>query len=33
MWRYYLLASAAAFRARRLQVWQILLAPLSAGTL
>ncbi|HXR97329.1 MAG TPA: cyclopropane fatty acyl phospholipid synthase [Terriglobales bacterium] len=30
MWRYYLLASAAAFRARRLQVWQILLAPLTA---
>lgn len=28
MWKFYLLASAAAFRARRLQVWQMLLAPL-----
>lgn len=27
MWRYYLLASAASFRSRRLQVWQILLSP------
>lgn len=27
MWKFYLLASAAAFRARRLQVWQILLTP------
>jgi len=27
MWRYYLLVSAASFRARRLQVWQILMSP------
>lgn len=28
MWRYYLLASAAGFRAHRMQVWQVLLQPL-----
>jgi len=27
MWRYYLLASAASFRARRNQLWQIVLSP------
>jgi cyclopropane-fatty-acyl-phospholipid synthase len=27
MWKYYLLSSAGAFRARRLQLWQILLSP------
>ena len=27
MWRYYLLACAGAFRARRNQLWQILLSP------
>ena len=27
MWKYYLLVSAASFRSRRLQVWQILLSP------
>ena len=27
MWRYYLLASAGAFRARRNQLWQIVLSP------
>lgn len=27
MWKYYLLSSAGAFRARRLQAWQIVLAP------
>ncbi|HEV2386830.1 MAG TPA: cyclopropane fatty acyl phospholipid synthase [Candidatus Acidoferrales bacterium] len=31
MWRYYLLASAASFRARRLQAWQILLSPAGAA--
>ncbi len=30
MWRYYLLSCAAAFRARELQVWQILLSKGSA---
>ncbi|HJY85537.1 MAG TPA: class I SAM-dependent methyltransferase, partial [Candidatus Acidoferrales bacterium] len=30
MWRYYLLSSAGAFRARKTQVWQILLFPLRA---
>jgi cyclopropane-fatty-acyl-phospholipid synthase len=29
MWRYYLLASAAAFRSRRLQVWQMVLSPVA----
>lgn len=29
MWRFYLSASAAAFRARKLDVWQVLLAPLQ----
>ena len=28
MWNYYLSASAAAFRAKRIDVWQVLLAPL-----
>ncbi len=27
MWRYYLLSCAASFRARRTQLWQVLLAP------
>jgi cyclopropane-fatty-acyl-phospholipid synthase len=27
MWRYYLLACAGAFRARRLQLWQLVLSP------
>ncbi|HEX7030213.1 MAG TPA: cyclopropane fatty acyl phospholipid synthase [Gammaproteobacteria bacterium] len=27
MWRYYLMASAAGFRARRLQLWQLVLSP------
>jgi cyclopropane-fatty-acyl-phospholipid synthase len=27
MWKYYLLSSAGAFRARRLQVWQLVLSP------
>ena len=27
MWRYYLLSSAASFRARRNQLWQIVLSP------
>ena len=27
MWHYYLSASAAAFRARKLEVWQVLLEP------
>lgn len=27
MWRYYLMASAAGFRARRLQLWQVVLSP------
>ncbi len=27
MWRYYLLACAGAFRARKLQLWQIVLSP------
>lgn len=31
MWRYYLLASAASFRARRLQLWKILLSPIGSG--
>ncbi|MGA7625509.1 MAG: cyclopropane fatty acyl phospholipid synthase [Candidatus Acidiferrales bacterium] len=31
MWRFYLLASAGAFRSRHLQVWQILLSPTSAA--
>jgi cyclopropane-fatty-acyl-phospholipid synthase len=31
MWRYYLLASAAAFRARHTASWQILLAPHAAA--
>ncbi|MGH3184615.1 MAG: class I SAM-dependent methyltransferase, partial [Streptosporangiaceae bacterium] len=30
MWKFYLLSSAAAFRSRHLQVWQILLEPLGA---
>ncbi|HWG36853.1 MAG TPA: cyclopropane fatty acyl phospholipid synthase [Terriglobales bacterium] len=30
MWRFYLLSSAAAFRTRRLQVWQMLLEPLPS---
>ncbi len=30
MWRYYLLSSAGAFRARKTQVWQIVLFPLRA---
>jgi cyclopropane-fatty-acyl-phospholipid synthase len=30
MWRYYLSASAASFRARRHDVWQVLLAPVEA---
>ncbi len=30
MWRYYLSASAASFRARRNDVWQVLLAPVDA---
>ncbi len=30
MWEFYLLACAASFRARRLQVWQILLSPAGA---
>ena len=29
MWNYYLSASAAAFRARKLDVWQVLLEPIS----
>jgi cyclopropane-fatty-acyl-phospholipid synthase len=29
MWKYYLLVSAASFRSRRLQVWQILLSPVG----
>jgi len=32
MWRFYLSSSAAAFRARKLDVWQVLLAPLPAAT-
>jgi cyclopropane-fatty-acyl-phospholipid synthase len=31
MWRFYLLASAGAFRSRHLHVWQILLAPTAAA--
>ena len=31
MWRFYLLASAGAFRSRHLQVWQILLSPTTAA--
>jgi cyclopropane-fatty-acyl-phospholipid synthase len=27
MWRYYLSASAATFRARRNQLWQVVLSP------
>lgn len=27
MWRYYLLSSAAGFRARKNQLWQIVLSP------
>ena len=27
MWRYWLLSSAAAFRSRRMQLWQIVLSP------
>jgi cyclopropane-fatty-acyl-phospholipid synthase len=27
MWQYYLLTCAAAFRARNLQLWQIVLSP------
>jgi cyclopropane-fatty-acyl-phospholipid synthase len=27
MWRYYLAASMAAFRARRIQLWQLVLSP------
>jgi cyclopropane-fatty-acyl-phospholipid synthase len=27
MWEYWLLASAASFRARRIQLWQVLLSP------
>lgn len=30
MWKFYLLSSAAAFRSRHLQVWQILLEPLGS---
>jgi cyclopropane fatty-acyl-phospholipid synthase-like methyltransferase len=30
MWRFYLSASAASVRARELDVWQVLLAPLPA---
>jgi cyclopropane-fatty-acyl-phospholipid synthase len=30
MWEYYLLISAASFRSRRLQVWQILLSPVGS---
>jgi cyclopropane-fatty-acyl-phospholipid synthase len=30
MWRFYLSASAASFRARKLDVWQVLLAPLPS---
>jgi cyclopropane-fatty-acyl-phospholipid synthase len=30
MWRFYLSASAATFRARKLDVWQVLLAPLPS---
>jgi cyclopropane fatty-acyl-phospholipid synthase-like methyltransferase len=29
MWRYYLSASAAAFRARVTDVWQVLLSPVA----
>jgi cyclopropane-fatty-acyl-phospholipid synthase len=29
MWNYYLSASAASFRAKRLDVWQLLLEPAS----
>jgi cyclopropane-fatty-acyl-phospholipid synthase len=31
MWRFYLLASAGAFRSRHLHVWQILLSPTSVA--
>ncbi len=31
MWRYYLLSCAGAFRARKIQVWQILLSKNGAG--
>jgi cyclopropane-fatty-acyl-phospholipid synthase len=27
MWRYYLLTSAGSFRARRTQLWQLVLSP------
>ncbi|MGM0418608.1 MAG: class I SAM-dependent methyltransferase, partial [Thermodesulfobacteriota bacterium] len=27
MWEYYLLSCAAAFRARKVQLWQIVLSP------
>jgi cyclopropane-fatty-acyl-phospholipid synthase len=27
MWRYYLLSCAGTFRARRIQVWQIVFSP------
>ena len=30
MWRYYLMCCAGAFRARRLQLWQLVLSPLGA---
>ncbi len=32
MWNYYLLSSAASFRARRNQLWQIVLAPIASTT-
>jgi cyclopropane-fatty-acyl-phospholipid synthase len=32
MWRYYLLCSAAAFRARQNQLWQIVLSPLESSS-
>jgi cyclopropane-fatty-acyl-phospholipid synthase len=32
MWRYYLMASAASFRTRRIQLWQLVLARKPEGT-
>ena len=32
MWRYYLLGSAASFRARQIQLWQLVLSPCKSSS-
>jgi cyclopropane-fatty-acyl-phospholipid synthase len=32
MWEYYLLSCAGAFRARKIQLWQIVMTKLGCGT-